>query len=101
MNFTTFANSSECATYRIRRHSSQKGQGKEVACNLRKALCDASASGALRLVSAKAKKALPEFKGHYAPEHWEVIARFHSLADRIKGDKLAATFNLDKVEVVA
>lgn len=101
MNFTAFANSSECATYRIRRHSSQKGQGKEVACNLRRALENASSRNELRLVSAKAKKALPEFKGHYAPEHWEVIARFHSFSDRIKGDKIAATFNLDKMEVVA
>lgn len=84
MNFTAL----ESAAYRIRRHSSQVGEGKKAAHALKLAL----ESSGIRIVEIKAKKALPEYRNHYAPEHWEVRARFHSFADRIEGDKIAKPF---------
>lgn len=91
MNFTSLTSSMESAAYRIRRHSSEVGEGKKTAMALKVAL----ESSGLRIREIKAKKALPEFKGHFAPEHWEVRVRFHALPDRIAGDKIAAPFMVE------
>jgi hypothetical protein len=91
MNWNSLTSSMESAVYRIRRHSSQVGEGKKTALDLKSAL----ESAGLRIREIKAKKALPEFKGHFAPEHWEVRVRFHALPDRIAGDKIAAPFMLE------
>lgn len=82
----TFAD--ESAVYRIRRPSSAIGEGKAGAYALKAAL---EQSG-VRICEIKAKKALPEFRGHYCPEHWEVRVRFHSFADKIEGAKIAKPF---------
>lgn len=84
MNFT----SEESAVYRIRRPSSMEGAGKQAAHDLKVAL----ESSVVRVREMKAKKALPEFRNQFCPEHWEVRVRFHSFADRIQGDKIARPF---------
>jgi hypothetical protein len=91
------ARSTESACYRIRRHSSQVGEGKRDAHALKEAL----ESSGLRLRVCKAKKALPENRNQFCPEHWEVRVTFYSFADKIQGDKIAAPFMAETFKLSA